>query len=68
MTRPQATTYTVRRLGETAWMSGIPTLSAAQREAQRANRICAPGHIVVATTPTGEAAVPPGTSAEGETR
>lgn len=41
-------TYTVRRPGCTAWEAGILTHAAAWREAQDANRVCAPGHRVYA--------------------
>jgi hypothetical protein len=45
--------YTVRRLGHAAWLQDIATYSDAQAEARRANRVCAPGHVVVAELSNG---------------
>lgn len=44
----ETTSYTVRRLGCSAWEDGIASLRAARDSAADANRVCASGHRVFA--------------------
>ena len=50
--RPRGTRYTVRRLGCTAWASGLRKTEAL-RELRAADRVAGPGHVIIAHLPDG---------------